>query len=88
MPGHEVHYKRVIVVARAPALFEFTCSDRACDGGGHDVTEAVLSALARGETTFWGAHRCGGKAREGTCDYVLRYEGRAGFDAEPQLASP
>jgi hypothetical protein len=77
MPGHEVHHKRVIVVSRAPALFEFSCADRACEGGGHDVTELILGHLERGEGSFEGNHRCEGRARDASCEYVLRFEARA-----------
>ncbi len=84
LPGHEVHHKRVVIVDRAPALFEFACSDRGCEEGGHDVTEVVLQELARGTLIFSGVHRCGGHAREGNCDYELRFEAQASYRAATQ----
>jgi len=83
MPGHEVHHKRVIVVSRAPALFEFPCSDRSCDGGGHDLTLEVINHLARGETRFVETHRCEGRSRDASCEYLLRVEARAVYRLAP-----
>ncbi|MBM4357990.1 MAG: hypothetical protein FJ096_07755 [Deltaproteobacteria bacterium] len=86
MPGHEVHHKRVVVVSRAPALFEFACADRACEGGGHDMTDLVLGHLGRGEARFSGTHRCEGRARETACEYELCFEARAIYRARPLSA--
>lgn len=83
MPGHEVQHRRVVVVSRAPALFEFACADRACEGGGHDVTALVLGSLGRGEPRFTGSHTCEGRARDTACEYVLRFEGRAVYREAP-----
>lgn len=81
MPGHEVQHRRVVIVGRAPALFEFPCSDRSCEEGGHDVTSAVLTQLARGEVAFSGESRCHGRTHGRPCDYRLRYQARAGYRA-------
>jgi hypothetical protein len=87
MPGHEVHHKRVIVVSRAPALFEFPCSDRSCDGGGHDITAEVLGHLTKGELRFVETHRCEGKSRDSSCEYVLRLEAKAVFSTTAEASA-
>jgi hypothetical protein len=79
MPGHEVHYKRFIVVDRAPALFDFPCSDRACEGGGHELTHIVLRHIRRREEHFSGKHVCQGHARDGACKYELSFEANARY---------
>jgi len=79
IPGHEVHHKRVIVVDRAPALFEFACADRSCEEGGHDLTSMVLHELSAGKTKFTGTHRCGGHARHVPCEYELTFVAEARY---------
>lgn len=79
LPGHEVHHKRVIVVDRAPALFEVPCSDRACVGGGHDLTAAVLEHVGRRDPEFAGVDACPGRVHGRACDYELHFEARATY---------
>lgn len=83
MPGHEVHHKRFVVVDRAPALFEFPCSDRACEDGGHELTHVIIRHLRRNEETFEVTHICQGHARDGACNYELSFVAHAKY-GEPR----
>lgn len=84
VPGHEVRHKRVIIIERAPALFEFACSDRECNDGGHDLSGLVLKELGAGIALFHGVHRCGGHTRDGECAYDLRFEAHATYRDGPR----
>ncbi len=67
-----VHIKHV-AVAHAPALFDLPCLDTTCAGGGHDVTNQVLSSLRSKAGRFQGEHACNGTTRTAPCTRVLRY---------------
>ncbi len=88
MPGHEVHHKRFVVVDRAPALFDFPCSDRACEDGGHELTHVVLRHLRRHEETFEGSHLCQGNARDGACKYELHFVAHATYREREVTPAP
>lgn len=66
------HIRR-IVVAHAPALFVVPCSEAECGGAVHDITGAVLAAIARGSTAFEIESPCHG------CACVLRCAGEASY---------
>ncbi len=76
-PGHT----RVVVVQRAPALFQVTCADKECKNGGHDITEDVMNHLRAGDKVFSGSATCDGEL--GTpptrCGSELRYEAEATY---------
>jgi hypothetical protein len=72
------HVRRV-VVERAPALFLIGCSDPNCKDGGHDVTDTVMRALMRHETTFHGEDRCYGALGPSPCARVLHYDAIAAY---------
>ena len=74
------HVRRVVVES-APALFLIGCSDTNCKDGGHDVTDLVMRALLRGETSFQGEDRCYGALGPSSCTRVLH------FDASAEYAS-
>jgi hypothetical protein len=74
------HVRRVVVES-APALFLIGCSDANCKDGGHDVTDAVMRSLLRGETSFQGEDRCYGALGPSSCTRVLH------FDASAEYAS-
>jgi len=84
----EVTHTRPIVVENAPALFMFLCGDPHCDGGGHDVTYAILRALARGEEEFEGEDACLGSVGTGGCRRILRYAAYATYAKPPGGAEP
>jgi hypothetical protein len=75
----EARHTRKIVVAHAPALFVFPCREPACEDGGHDLTDEVLSALRAGAQTFEGEDECRGLLRSGSCQRVLRFIGIASY---------
>jgi hypothetical protein len=68
----DVAHTRIIVVARAPALFEVGCSDRKCNGG-HDLTQRVLKALKQHKEHFEGTDRCTGHVTDAECRLELRF---------------
>ena len=70
-PGVGVVYTRHVVVDRAPALFNVPCCERNCEGGGHDLTGAVLRELVKGRTHFEGRDRCEGRSGDMECPFEL-----------------
>ena len=76
--ANDVSHIRRVVVQSAPALFEFGCCDRTCDGG-HDLTKVFLRALGEQQTEFEGDDACGGQAKEGFCRYTLHYQPMASY---------
>ncbi len=78
LPGHEVHHKRFVVVDRAPAVFEFGCSDRAC-GDIHELTDAILPHLRRREAAFSVTSICVGESRGAPCRYELTVNATARY---------
>ena len=75
----DVSHIRRVVVPVAAALFDVACGDRKCVGGGHDVTDEILSALKRGDTAFSGEHPCQGTVGETACPRVLRFSALAKY---------
>lgn len=74
----EVKHTRIIVVQRAPAIFEAGCSDRKCNGN-HDLTRRVVRALKAGKPTFEGTSVCGGENKEGICTLELSFRAEARY---------
>jgi hypothetical protein len=74
-------YARTIVVERAPALFEFGCTDPSCRGGGHDLTWTILPALRKSLFTFEGEDVCRGSVGSAECSSVLRFHAIAAYRA-------
>ena len=64
---------RHIIVDRAPALFDFPCSDEYCRDEGHDLTYEVLRALERGVAEFEGEDPCAGAVGTAVCERVLHF---------------
>ena len=60
-------HTRHVVVDRAPALFEIPCGDASCEGGGYDVTAAVMNALHAHETQFVADDHCRGTTGNAPC---------------------
>ncbi|MEQ9320095.1 MAG: hypothetical protein RIF41_13105 [Polyangiaceae bacterium] len=79
--GTIVRYAKLIVVDRAPALFEIRCGDKSCDGGGHDLTRPIMVALREGLTDFSGEDACSGYQRDRPCERCLRYRVLATYAA-------
>lgn len=74
---------RHIVVPRAAALFEVPCSDKKCNGGGHDLTDVVLAALEAKQTLVEGRHVCEGTREDNPCGLLLQFKAVASFRAHP-----
>jgi hypothetical protein len=72
------HIRRV-VVGRAPALFFIPCSNRDCQGGGHEVTLEVMRSLRAGMERFEGTHTCGGTIATAPCSGIARWIGIASY---------
>jgi hypothetical protein len=74
-------HSRLIVVDRAPALFEFPCTEPSCNDGGHDLTHAILRALRTEATEFRGEDSCYGRlgTSASPCRRVLRYLAHAKY---------
>jgi hypothetical protein len=72
------HLRRV-VVDRAPALFIIPCGDPRCTDGGHDITNAIMAALSRRQTTFQGEDKCNGYLGTSPCTRLLRFEAVAEY---------
>jgi hypothetical protein len=64
---------RRFVVERAPAHFEFPCTDKLCTDGGHDVTRDIIAGLAASKTSFEGEHTCRGQSGTEPCNRILRF---------------
>jgi hypothetical protein len=69
-----------IIVPRAAALFEVACTEPKCEGGGYDLTSAIMFALNRKEETFEGTANCNGSVGQGHCRCMLHYSGRATYE--------
>ncbi len=72
-------YVRRVVVPNAPALFLIPCGDANCEGGGHDVTGAVMHALHDHQTGFAGEDYCRGSLGSANCSRILHYEATAEY---------
>jgi len=71
---------RVIVIERAPAVFHVPCADRACRGGGHELTPIVMAALREKKTSFSGTAPCDGTTTAGlACTGELKFEATATY---------
>lgn len=74
-----VSYRKLVVVARAPALFEIRCSDADCSDGGHNITRAIMTALGNQATDFSGRDVCFGHRRTESCGRRLEYRAIATY---------
>lgn len=72
-------YRKLVVVARAPALFALPCGDTDCRDGGYDLTREILTALRRREASFSGAGTCWGQRWNERCARRLAYEAVATY---------
>jgi hypothetical protein len=75
-------HTRHIVVARAPALFQFPCTED-CTDGGYDFTHEIMKALRGGSTDFHGHAECRGTRFQTTCRNRLEYAAFATYFAAP-----
>lgn len=70
--AESTHIRRV-VLERAPALFVMSCSNKECQGGGHDLTSTVMRGLRASETHFDGTSNCNGSVGTGSCNGILTW---------------
>ena len=72
---------KIIVVARAPAMFFVPCGDPACRDGGHEITDEVMRALKSGKSSFEGTDACHGAlgTASSPCSTSIRYRCEAGY---------
>ena len=74
-------HTRIIVVARAPAMFEVPCSERDCDGI-HSLTRDLLRGLRASAENIEGEGECFGVRGNAPCRRRLHYRATARY-AEP-----
>lgn len=74
-------HTRVVVVERAPALFNIPCADKECRDGGHDFTHEILANLRQKKGSFKGTAMCNGElgSAGARCRGELRYEATATY---------
>jgi hypothetical protein len=68
----ETKHVRIVIVDRAPALFEIPCNDPSCRDGGHDMTDAVAHRLRARTGVFTLEDVCMGDVRGAPCGRVVR----------------
>jgi hypothetical protein len=74
-----VKHTKHVIVRSAPALFVFRCGDALCEGGGHDVTTAVLYSLRGMRMEFTGQHACDGTVGCSGCRRTLEFRAFAEY---------
>jgi hypothetical protein len=72
-------HTRHIVLGNAPALFAFPCGDASCQGGGYEITSAVMTGLMRHEARIEAEDRCFGSVGTAPCTRTLRAVGHAQY---------
>jgi hypothetical protein len=75
-------HTRHVIVQSAPALFVLPCHDSRCKDGGHDITQAILTALKTKQERFQGEDACPGVIGTASCARVLDYVGVATYQAQ------
>ncbi len=70
---------RHIVVERAPALFVIPCGDSSCQGGGYEITDAVMRGLQTHAEQFEADDRCLGSVGNASCNRTLHVKATATY---------
>jgi hypothetical protein len=73
VPTGSTKHVKLVVVARAPALFRIPCGYPTCQDGGHDITSALMSAFRRRLTTSSGDSSCNGMSGTAQCSRRIHY---------------
>jgi hypothetical protein len=68
-----------VMVNTASTLFEIPCTESACQGGGHDLTQAVGPRLRSHRSEFSGSSACTGAVGEHACERQLEYSFEAKY---------
>jgi hypothetical protein len=84
VPNGTTKHVKLIVVARAPALFVIACGDHTCQDGGHDITSYVMSALRSQRAHFEGESACSGMTGSAPCARTITYQVSAEYAAARQ----
>jgi hypothetical protein len=82
-PNGTIKHVKLVVVARAPALFFIACGHGVCLEGGHDITNEVMSALRSQRTEYQGESTCGGTTGSAPCTRNITYRVAAEY-SEPR----
>ena len=77
IPGSK--HVRHIVVGRAPALFVIPCGDPSCQGGGYEITDAIMRGLAAHSEAFEADDRCLGSIGNSSCSRTLHVKATATY---------
>ena len=75
---------RLIVVESAPALFVLPCGDPSCEGGGYEITDTVMRALASHEDRFEAEDRCYGTTGNVSCTRRVHVTAIATYSDKPR----
>ena len=70
--GVDSKHVRLVVVERAPALFDVPCGDPSCDGGGYDFTRPLLRELRARRSAAVFEQTCDGSVGNSLCNRVSR----------------
>lgn len=74
LPTGTSKHVKLVVVARAPAVFVIPCGDGDCQDGGHDLTHEMLWSLRSRQRWASGASDCSGTVRSGNCSRRITYQ--------------
>lgn len=82
----DIAYVRRFVLATAPALVLFACGEPLCEGGGYDLSPAMMPALGAHTCELRGVVSCAGTVGDEGCTRCLRYAMTATFEDAPSCA--
>lgn len=82
VPTGTTKHVKLVVVARAPALFLIPCGDSDCRDE-HDLTHDVMRALRARQEELRGTSQCQGTIRNGNCNRHISYRVLAVYTAAP-----
>jgi hypothetical protein len=81
VPNGTTKHVKLIVVARAPALFVIACGDHTCQDGGHDITHEMMAGLRSHRSQFGGESACGGMTGSAPCARTIEYRVSAEYSS-------
>lgn len=74
-----------VMVDTASTLFEVPCTESACQGGGHDLTQVVGPRLRNRRPEFSGSSECTGAVGGHACERRLEYSFEAKYSPAASL---
>jgi hypothetical protein len=84
VPNGTSKHVKLVVVARAPALFVIPCGDRTCQDGGHDITHEVMFGLRSQRAQLTGESTCSGMTGTAPCTRTISYLVSAEYTSSPR----